>query len=200
MPLPKQGEELLPGQQNIGRAGTGPGTPDRRCGDAALDAFEQTGKAALGEFSRERRGLLRACRLALSTKIFGEMMGENVNQRAFQFLRISVAELGRRKLLDVVVEEPRMGDCRLQDQGFIARDRGAMAAMQRAGGKLRARRDIGLPAAKGGRRGTRRVPSAGFAIETLLMKAASAEAASVGTAAARRNFRRREHAAKFFGK
>ena len=58
------------------------------------------------------------------------MVGEHVDQRAFELLRIGVAELGGGEFLHVVVQQPRMIDRGLQDQRLAARNGGAMAAMQ----------------------------------------------------------------------
>ena len=92
MPLPMQGDELLPGQQNIGGSGIWPGAPDRRSGDGALDSLEQIAETALGQFGRERRSLLRSRGIGIVDRvfceIFGEMMGENVDQRAFELLPV----------------------------------------------------------------------------------------------------------------
>src|SRR5580658_10055756 len=112
MPLPMQGNELLPGQQNIVRSGVWPGAPDRWRGDGALDSLEEIAETALGQFDRERRSLLRPCGIGIVDgilgEIFDEMMGENVDQRAFELLRVDVAEFGRGEFLDVVVKKPRM--------------------------------------------------------------------------------------------
>ena len=81
--------------------------------------------------------------LALVAEIVGGMVGEDVDQRAFELLRIGVAELGLGQFLHVVVQQPGMVERGLQDQRLAARDRGAMAAMQRARREMRARRDIG---------------------------------------------------------
>ena len=43
----------------------------------------------------------------------------------------------------MIVQKPRVINRRLEDEGFPALDRGAMAAMNRARGQLRARGDIG---------------------------------------------------------
>jgi len=60
------------------------------------------------------------------------MMGKDVNQSAFELLRIGMAELCGGELLEMLVQEPRVIDRRLQNQRFAARDRGAVAAMNRA--------------------------------------------------------------------
>src|SRR5580692_5137481 len=125
MPLPMQGDELLPGQQNIGGSGIWPGAPDRWRGDGALDSFEEFAETTLGQFGRERCNLLRSCGIGIVAgvlgEILGEMMGENVDQRAFELLRVDVAEFGRGEFLDVVVKKPRVVARRLQDQRFAAR-------------------------------------------------------------------------------
>ena len=88
------------------------------------------------------------------------MMGEDVDQRAFELLRVGMAELGLGQFLEVVVQQPRMIQRRQQDQRLPARDRGAMAAMQRARRKLRAGRDIGFVAAPKAEGASRRAAAA----------------------------------------
>jgi len=116
-----QGDKLLPGQQNIGGCGVRPGAPDRGRRNGARDAFEDISETSLGKLGRK----LGALGIAVATNIRGETMGKNVDQRAFEFLRIGVAELGLGQLLEMVVQQPRVVERRLQDQRFAARDRSA---------------------------------------------------------------------------
>src|SRR5271163_1748565 len=96
------------------------------------------------------------------------MVGKDVDQRAFELLRIGMAEFGRREFLKMLVQQPGVVERRLQDQRFAARDRGAVAAMQRACGKLRARRDIGSVTAKHRHRaGSAAAPRAGLEVSLL---------------------------------
>src|SRR5271170_3744695 len=134
MPLPMQGDELLPGQQNIVRGGRRPRAPDRGRGDRALDAVEEVGKAAFAKLRRQRRPLGFAA--FVFGELVGEMMGEDVDQGALELLCVGMAELSLGELLEMLVQQPGMVDRRLQYQRFTARDRGAMAAMQGACRKL----------------------------------------------------------------
>src|SRR5579863_5583838 len=142
MPLGMQGDKLLPGQQNIGGGGSRPRGPDRRCGDRPLDTAQHIVKTTADEFGDEFGALAVAGLLGIMRESL-RPMGENVDQRAFELLRVGVAELGGSELLEVIVEEPGMIERGLQDQRFAARNRGAMAAMQRARGKVRACRHVG---------------------------------------------------------
>jgi len=58
-------------------------------------------------------------------EIFGKMMGEDIDQRAFELLRIGVTEFGRGEFLEMIVQEPGMIERGPQDQRFAARDGGA---------------------------------------------------------------------------
>src|SRR5580692_7388625 len=112
-----QGDKLLPGEQNIAFGGLRPGAPDRRRGDAALDAPEEFGEPAPGEFGRERRPLGIA---SAPAKIVSEMMGKDIDQGAFELLRVGMAEFGLGKLLKMLVQKPRMVERCLQEQRFPA--------------------------------------------------------------------------------
>src|SRR6185437_7225118 len=89
MPLCMQGDKLLPGQQNIGGGGARPHGPDRGCGDRALDTTQHIGKTAAGEFGGEFGAFAIAALLGILRETLGRM-GEDVDQRAFELLRIGV--------------------------------------------------------------------------------------------------------------
>ena len=72
------------------------------------------------------------------------MVGEDVDQRAFELLSVGMAEFRGGEFLKMIVQQPRIIDRGQQDKRLAARDRGAMAAMQRAYGEMRACRDIGF--------------------------------------------------------
>src|ERR1700691_3229410 len=139
MPLGMQGDKLFPGQQNIGGSGFGPRAPNRWSRNRALDAAEHVGKTAAGEVGQKVRP--RRSVVVIQAETLGRM-GKNVDQRAFQLLTVGVTEFSRSQLLEVVVENPGMIQRRLQHERFAPRDRGAMAAMQRARRKMRTRRDV----------------------------------------------------------
>src|SRR5436309_12695610 len=131
MPLPMQGKKLIPGHHNVGWRCIRPRAPDRRHSDRALDAQNKLGNAAAIE--------LGAHRLAVG----GAFMGGNVDQRRLDLLGVGVAKLNACKRFQMLIEQPRMVDGSLQDQRLPARDRGAMAAQNRAGGELGTGDDVG---------------------------------------------------------
>src|SRR6516225_1200514 len=104
MPLPMQGNKLLPGQQNVVRGSLLARAPDRRRGDRALDAGNEIGKAAPRQRSGEGGALLAGLVLQIWTELRGGMVGEDVDQRAFEFLRVDMTEFGRRKFLEMIVQ------------------------------------------------------------------------------------------------
>ena len=120
------------------------------------------------------------------------MMGENVDQRAFELLRVGMAELGFGQFLHVVVQEPGVIERRLQDQRFAPRDRGAMAAMQRAGRELRARRHISC-------RGRFRRRGRGGEVRELAAPAGRAALRRANCGGRARDFGRREQRRKPLG-
>src|SRR5215813_1055519 len=70
-------------------------------------------------------------------------MGCDIDKRRLHFFRVGVTKLNPRKRLQMLVEQPGMIDGGLQDQRLPARDRGAMAAQDRAGGELGTGDDVG---------------------------------------------------------
>ena len=68
-----------------------------------------------------------------------------IDQRAPQFRRRHGGTRCSRELLEVVVQQPGMVDARPAGSAPRARECGAMAAMDRARGELRARDHVGLP-------------------------------------------------------
>src|SRR5436309_14557872 len=139
MPLPMQGNELLPrGQYIIGR-GLRPRAPDRWGGDGLADAPGDLGQSAPAKFGDDRFPVRRS------------VMGKNVEQRGFDLRRLGVTEIEPGELFEMLVQEPGVTDDRLEDQRLAARNGGAVAAMDRARGKLRARDHIALAARRGKR-------------------------------------------------
>src|ERR1700739_2034985 len=162
MPLPMQGDKLFPGLQNIGRGSFGPRGPDRRRGDGALDPSQKRSMSAPRQFSRQRSPFRRAILIKIFAEIFGEMMGKDVDQGAFELLRIGVAEFGLGELLEMLMQKPGVVECLLQDQCFPAWNRGTMAAIDWTRRQLQACRDISLVAAEA--RGARRTVAAAFLV------------------------------------
>src|SRR5215813_3952956 len=78
------------------------------------------------------------------------VVGEGRDDAGTQFMGLRVGQFQRRHLLQMVVQKPGMVNQALQDQGLAAGDRALLAAHDRAGGELRARRLIGPAAKRGG--------------------------------------------------
>src|SRR6476646_6498792 len=144
MPLPMQGKKLFPGLQNIARRRLRPGAPDRRRGDRALEPAENIIKAGTRELCFELRTVGAGVGARFVAGIVPETVRHDIDQRALELFRIGVAELGFRQFFHAIVQEPRMIERGLQDQRLAARDGGAMTAMQRACGEMRAGGDIAL--------------------------------------------------------
>src|SRR6202011_1174116 len=70
-------------------------------------------------------------------------MRKDVEDGGLHLGRLRVAQLDRRELFQMVMQQPGMVDDRLQDECLAAGNRGAMAAVHRAGSELRAGSDIG---------------------------------------------------------
>src|SRR6266516_1964443 len=132
MPLPMQGDKLLPCRQHVVGCSLRPGPPNRRRGDDLVNAGRSFRKASAAEFGDHGGAIRRAA------------VGENVDQLALELGGLDVAELHRRELLQVLVQEPRMIDHRLQDERLAQRNGGTLPAMNGTRGQLRACRDIGL--------------------------------------------------------
>src|SRR5579864_7271979 len=197
MPLPMQGNKLLPRQQNVGRRRFMPRAPDRRRGDGALDARQKRAETEALELGDKLGTLRHACGFAgicrVLTEIARRMMGEHVDQRAFELLRVGMAELGLGEFLHVVVQQPGMIEGGLQYQRLAERDRGAMAAMQRACRKLRAGGDVSFVAEGGLRRSP---PARRAAAAAVVVEAVGAEILPARRTVVTRKILRREHLPK----
>src|SRR5262249_42707459 len=71
------------------------------------------------------------------------IVGESGDDRGTQPVRLGVAELQRRNLLQMVVQQPGMVNQALQDQRLAARDCTALTPHDRARGELWTRRLVG---------------------------------------------------------
>src|SRR5215470_5767600 len=131
MPLPMQGKKLIPGHHNVGGCCIRPCAPDRRHRDRALDAQNQLANATTGELATHR------------LTVRGALMRRNVEERGLDLLGVGVTKLNACKCFQMLVEQPGMIDGGLQNERLPARDRSAMAAQDRACGKLRAGDDVG---------------------------------------------------------
>src|SRR5689334_3984553 len=103
MPLPMQGEKLLPGVQNIARRRLLARAPHRGCGDVALDADKELSEAETGEFRVEfgARGVLVGAEAAAASVagLVGEAVGDRIDQRGLEPAGVGVAKFGFGKLL-----------------------------------------------------------------------------------------------------
>src|ERR1700760_3187797 len=120
MPLPMQGNKLLPGHQNIVWRGVRPGPPDRGRGDRGGDTVGHLDKAAAGQFRAELGGIQRRA------------LGGDGDQRRFQALGIDMAKFEVTEFLEVVVEQPGMVERGLENEGLAGGYGDAVAAMYRA--------------------------------------------------------------------
>src|SRR5262249_11097483 len=132
MPLPMQGDKLFPCRQRVVGRSLRTCPPNRGCGDGLVNAGRGFRKSSPAEFGGHGRPVRRAA------------VGENVDQFAFQLGGLGVAELHCGKLLQMIMQKPRMVDHGLQDERLAQRNGGALAAMNRTRGGLRARRNIRL--------------------------------------------------------
>src|SRR4029450_2302197 len=101
MPLPMQGDKLLPCREHVVGRSLRPGPPNRSRGDDLVNAGRDFRKASAAE-SGEHGGAIRRA-----------AMRENVDQFALELGGLDVAELHCCELLQVLVQEPRMSDHRL---------------------------------------------------------------------------------------
>ena len=95
-----QGDQLLPGHQNIVGRGVRARAPDRRGGDCGGHPVHHRGQVAGGELGLERRGI-EGGRMTRT-------MGGDIDQRRLEPLGVGMAEFERRKLFQVVVQQPGM--------------------------------------------------------------------------------------------
>ena len=109
------------------------------------------------------------------------VVGRDVDQGELELLDLGMAELEPGNVLQMIVQQPGMVEHRLQDQRLAPRDHGAVAAMHRARGKLRARDHIGRAA--GERRLLRAARKAAPPLRPAIAPAAAAAAAPIAIAA-----------------
>src|SRR6516225_6332102 len=120
MPLPMQGDKLLPSGKDVVGRSPRPRAPDRRGGEGLVNARRGFGKSPPAEFGDHGRTIGRTA------------MGENVDQLAFHLGGLGMAELDPRELLQMLVQEPGMIDHGLQDERLAQRYGGAVAAVDGA--------------------------------------------------------------------
>src|SRR5437868_2096114 len=145
-----QGDELLPGGQNIVRRSTGFRAPYRRGRDRPLKPLKKLRESFCVEIGADF--------LAFGLDVRAMMMvsRKRCDDRLAQPLRVRVGKIKRRNLLDMVVKQPRVIDQRQQYQRLAPRQRRALSAEQRTRCKLRASARIG-PAARDCRPAGRRL-------------------------------------------
>ena len=132
-----QGDELMPGGQNVLARRARPHGPHRRGRDRLINPLKYLRKLALlkiGAHSLAGVAILSAVVV---------VVGESGDDPGAQLVGFRVRKLEGCDLLEMVVQEPGMVNQSQQDQGLAALDRRALAAHDRAARKLRARRLVG---------------------------------------------------------
>src|SRR5437879_1187092 len=137
MPLPMQGNQLMPGGENVVPCGALAGAPHRRGRDAALNPLKNLQKPALLEVAAHLLGLLAGVRRVVM------IVGEGGDDAGPELMDLGMGELQGRDFLEVIVQQPGVIDQDLQDQGLPAGDGAALTAHDRACRQLGARRLIG---------------------------------------------------------
>src|SRR5258705_6229168 len=151
-----QGYQLMPGGKNVLARGAGLRAPHRRGRDGPLNPLKNLRKSARGKIGPDFFALLGGLWTVMM------VVAEGGDDAGAQFVRLGMGQFQRRRLFEMVVQQPRMIDQGLQNQRLAARDRAALAAHDRAGRKLRTRRLIG-PAVDGlASDGGLRAPAAGL--------------------------------------
>src|SRR5262249_39048449 len=126
MPLPMQGDKLLPCRERVVGRSLRPRPPDRGRGDGLLNSGRGLRKSPPLELGSHGSPIRRAA------------VGENVDQLAFELGSLGVAEVDCSELLQMLVQQPRVIDDRLQDERLARTDGGATPAMNRARRERRA--------------------------------------------------------------
>src|SRR3954471_5002927 len=137
MVLPMQGDQLMPGGENVVPCGALAGAPHRRRRDAALNPLKSLRKSALLEVAAHLLGELPGVRRMVM------VVGKGGDDAGPELMDLGMSELQGRDLLEVIVQQPGVVDQDLQDQGLPAGDGAALAAHDRACRELRARRLVG---------------------------------------------------------
>src|SRR3954447_10169921 len=137
MVLPMQGDQLMPGGENVVPCGALAGAPHRRRRDAALNPLKSLRKSTLLEVAAHLLGELAGVRRMVM------VVGEGGDDTGPELMDLGMGQLQGRDFLEMIVEEPGVVDQDLQDQGLPAGDGAALAAHDRACRQLRARRLVG---------------------------------------------------------
>src|ERR1700738_1081542 len=153
-----QGYQLVPGGKNVLPRRAWLHAPHRRGRNATLTPLKYWRKSARVKVGAHFLALLGGLRAVMM------VVGEGGDDAGAQFVGLGMGQFQRRHLFEMVVQQPRMIDQGVQDQRLAARHRAALAAHDRAGRKLGARRLIG-PAVDGLAAG-RPLPSAATRLES----------------------------------
>src|SRR3954469_10599841 len=137
MVLPMQGDQLMPGGENVVPCGALAGAPHRRRRDAALNPLKSLRKSALLEVAAHLLGQLAGVRRMVM------VVGKSGDDAGPELMDLGMGELQGRDFLEVIVQQPGVVDQDLQDQGLAAGDGAALAAHDRACRELRACRLVG---------------------------------------------------------
>src|SRR3954453_9061810 len=137
MVLPMQGNQLMPGGENVVPCCALAGAPHRRGRDAALNPLQGLRKSALLEVAAHLLGELPGVRRMVM------VVGEGGDDAGPELMDLGMSKLLGRDFLEVIVQQPGVVDQNLQDQGLPAGDGAALAAHDRACCDLRTRRLVG---------------------------------------------------------
>src|SRR3954469_23830350 len=137
MVLPMQGDQLMPGGENVVPCGALTGAPHRRGRDTALNPLKSLRKSALLEVAAHLLGQLAGVRRMVM------VVGKSGDDAGPELMDLGMGELQGRDFLEMIVQQPGVVDQDLQDQGLAAGDGAALAAHDRACRELRARRLVG---------------------------------------------------------
>src|SRR6266568_1417812 len=115
MVLPMQGNELVPGGKNVVPSRALAGAPHRGGRDSALNSLKKLCKSALLDIGPHLLGLLAGVWRVVM------IVGESGDDARPELMGLGVGELQGRHLLEVLMQQPRVVDQALQDQGLPAR-------------------------------------------------------------------------------
>jgi hypothetical protein len=109
-----QGNQLMPGGENVVPCGTLAGAPHRRGRDAAINLLNNLRKSALLEVAAHLFGLLAGVRRVVM------VVGKGGDDAGPELMGLGMGEFQGRDLFEMVVQQPGVVDQALQDQGFLA--------------------------------------------------------------------------------
>src|SRR3954451_21893717 len=112
MVLPMQGDQLMPGGENVVPCGALAGAPHRRRRDAALNPLKSLRKSALLEVAAHLLGQLAGVRRMVM------VVGKCGDDAGPELMVFGMDELQDVNSLEVIVQQPGVVSHNLQDQGL----------------------------------------------------------------------------------